>query len=70
MLLCRLFLVRLIFASLLSLSQKSGTARPVSKAGIVHLVGDVHRPMGVDGLRCHFSPITVDGSFRNSWTTS
>jgi polysaccharide export outer membrane protein len=47
MLLRRLFLVCLVFASLLSLSQESGTARPVSKAGIVYVVGDVHRPMSV-----------------------
>jgi len=47
MLLRRLFLVCLIFASLPSLSQELGTARPASKAGIVHVVGDVHRPMGV-----------------------
>jgi polysaccharide biosynthesis/export protein len=42
-----LFPVCLIFASLLSLSQESGTARPVSKAGIVYVAGDVHRPMSV-----------------------
>jgi protein involved in polysaccharide export with SLBB domain len=47
MLLRRLLLVCLIFASPLSLSQESGTARPVSKAGIVYVVGDVHRPMNV-----------------------
>jgi protein involved in polysaccharide export with SLBB domain len=56
MLLRRLFLVCLIFASLLSLSQESDTARPVSKAGIVHVVGDVHRP-GV--VIEHDRPITV-----------
>ena len=44
MLLRRLFLVFLIFASLLSLSQESGTARPVSRARIVYVAGDVHRP--------------------------
>ena len=44
MLLRRLFLVCLIFASLLSLSQELGTARPVSKARIVYVAGDVHRP--------------------------
>jgi len=57
MLLRRLFLVCLIFAPLLSQSQESGTARPVSKAGIVHVVGDVHRPMGV--VMEHDRPLTV-----------
>ena len=57
MLLRRLFLVCLIFASLLSLSQESGTARPVSKAGIVYEVGDVHRPMSV--VMEDNGPITV-----------
>jgi polysaccharide export outer membrane protein len=58
MLLRLLFLVCLIFASLPSLSQESGTGRPhlpgvtgdtvaVSKAGRIFVVGDVHRPMGV-----------------------
>jgi hypothetical protein len=52
-----LFLVCLISAPLPSLSQGSGKAKPrvpvtkptegVSKAGIVYVVGDVHKPMGV-----------------------
>lgn len=57
MLLRRLFLVCLIFASLPSLSQESGTARPVSKGGTVHVVGDVHRPLGV--VMKDNRPITV-----------
>jgi len=47
MLLRFLFLASLISASHPSLSQESGTARPVSKAGIVYVTGDVHKPTGV-----------------------
>ena len=48
-----LFLVCLISASRLSLCQKSVTASPVSKAGIVYVKGDVHTPTGVamEGIR-------------------
>ncbi len=52
-----LLLVCLISTALPSLSQESGKANPpspvtrspkvLSKAGIVYVVGDVHRPMGV-----------------------
>ena len=62
-----LFLVCLISAPLPSLSQGSGKAKPripvtkptegVSKAGIVYVVGDVHKPMGVSMKDT--GPITV-----------
>jgi hypothetical protein len=52
-----LCLACLISVPLLSLSQESGKAKPrvpvtkppeaVSKAGIIYVVGDVHKPMGV-----------------------
>ena len=52
-----LFLACLISVPLLSLSQESGKAKPrvpvtkppeaVSKTGIIYVVGDVHKPMGV-----------------------
>jgi protein involved in polysaccharide export with SLBB domain len=42
-----LFLVCLISASQPSLSEESGTATPVSKAGIVYVTGDVHTPTRV-----------------------
>jgi hypothetical protein len=52
-----LALACLISVPLLSLSQESGKAKPrvpvtkppeaVSKAGIIYVVGDVHKPMGV-----------------------
>ena len=66
MLLRFFFLVCLMSANL-SLSQESGKARPgvpvttpsevASKAGIVYVVGDVHRPMGV--VMEDTGPITV-----------
>src|SRR5882672_8267220 len=62
-----LFLACLISAPLLSPSQEPGTAKPrvpvtkppevVSKAGIIHVVGDVHRPMDV--VMKGAGPITV-----------
>jgi protein involved in polysaccharide export with SLBB domain len=57
MLLRFLFLVCLISAFHQSPGQESGTARPVSKAGIVYVVGDVHRPMGV--VMEDTGPVTV-----------
>jgi hypothetical protein len=52
-----LFLACVISAPLFSLSQESGKAKPrtpvtkppeaVSKAGIIYVVGDVHKPIGV-----------------------
>jgi hypothetical protein len=62
-----LFVVCLISTPLLSLSQETGKAKPrvpvtkppevVSKAGIVYVVGDVHKPMGV--VLRDTGPITV-----------
>jgi hypothetical protein len=55
-----LFLVCLISASHLSLSQESGAAKPgasVSKMGVVYVVGDVHRAIGV--VMEDTGPITV-----------
>ncbi len=62
-----LSLACLISVPLLSLSQESGKAKPlvpvtkppeaVSKAGIIYVVGDVHKPMGV--IMKDTGPITV-----------
>jgi hypothetical protein len=55
-----LFLVCLISASHLSLSQESGAAMPrapVSKMGVVYVVGDVHRP--IDVVMEDTDPVTV-----------
>jgi protein involved in polysaccharide export with SLBB domain len=62
-----LSLACLISVPLLSLSQESGKAKPrvpvtkspgaVSKAGIIYVVGDVHKPMGV--VMKDTGPITV-----------
>ena len=67
MLLRLLCLACLISVPLLSLSQESGKTKPrvpvtkppeaVSKAGIIYVVGDVHKPMGVSMKET--GPLTV-----------